>query len=197
VHQRLPSARERLLDATDLLFEEGVVGTPVDVLLQHAGVSPATMYAHFGSKDGLVAEALRRRLQQWDSTWTACVAAAGTPEERLLAVFDALRDFRRNRRGARWCAFLGTAAELGQADSHLREAIDADTGLLRSRLRELAVPVAGDGAAELAEQLLLVVTGALAMALRDPDPFAHIERGRRIARALVRHNSGRSRRPEL
>jgi len=189
----MPSARERLLDAADLLFEEGVVGTPVDVLLRRAGVAPATMYAHFGSKDGLVTEALRRRLQQWDSTWVACLATASTPEGRLLAVFDALRDYRRNRRGARWCAFLGAAAELGQADDDLREAIEADTELLRSRLRELAVPVAGDGADELAEQLLLVVTGALAMALRDPDPLAHIERGRRIASALVPHTStGRS-----
>lgn len=185
MNQRIPNARERLLDATDLLFEEGVVGTPVDVLLKHAGVAPATMYAHFGSKDGLVAEALRRRLQQWDSIWAASIASAGTPEERLLAVFDALGDYRRNRRGARWCAFLGTAAELGQADDDLRAAIEADTGLLRSRLRELAVPVAAEGADELAEQLLLVVTGALAMALRDPDPFVHLERGRWIAAALV------------
>ena len=182
----MPSVRERLLDATDLLFEEGVVGTPVDVLLRRAGVSPATMYAHFGSKDGLVAEALRRRLQQWDSTWIACIAAATSPEGRLLAVFDALRDYRRSRRGPRWCAFLGTAAELGQADDHLRQAIEADTELLRGRLRELAVPVAGDGADELAERLLLVITGALAMALRDPDPLAHIERARQIASALFR-----------
>src|SRR5690606_18505157 len=58
-----PPARDRLLDAAEsVLFSHGIRATPVDELLRQAEVSPATMYAHFGSKDALVAQALRRRL---------------------------------------------------------------------------------------------------------------------------------------
>ena len=56
--ERRRPARERLLAAADeLMFVEGVVLTPVDVILRRAGASPATLYANFGNKDGLIAAA--------------------------------------------------------------------------------------------------------------------------------------------
>ncbi|MEP7091694.1 MAG: TetR/AcrR family transcriptional regulator, partial [Nocardioidaceae bacterium] len=60
------STRTRLLDAADeLCFTQGVVNTPVDTILERAGVSPATLYRAYGSKEGLVAAALDRRHRQW------------------------------------------------------------------------------------------------------------------------------------
>ena len=178
-------ARDRLLDAADeLLFSEGVTSTPVDTVLSRAGVAPATLYAHFGSKEGLVVEALRRRLARWDETWAAAVARADDDEGRLLAVFDAMADFRGQSATARWCAFLGTAAEHAHPSTELADALSADTRLLRRRLRELAEPVAGDRAAEVADQLVLVVTGTLATMLRQ-SPRTAMARGRAVATALV------------
>ncbi|WP_447644109.1 TetR/AcrR family transcriptional regulator [Nocardioides zeae] len=106
------STEKKLLDAADrLLFRRGVVATPVDEVLALAGVSPATLYRAFGSKDGLLVAALERRLDDWLATWEAAVAAAPDDEGRLLAVLDALEEFRARPDGARWCAFLGSAAE--------------------------------------------------------------------------------------
>lgn len=188
------STEKKLLDAADrLLFRRGVVATPVDEVLALAGVSPATLYRAFGSKDGLLVAALERRLDDWLATWEAAVAAAPDDEGRLLAVLDALEEFRARPDGARWCAFLGSAAEHADPPPALAAALARDTAELRTRLRALAVPVAGEAGAErLAEALLLVVSGDLAMRLRDGD--AASSAAREVAAAVVasaRHETGR------
>jgi AcrR family transcriptional regulator len=157
----------RLLDAADeLVFTRGAVATPVDAILERAGASPATLYRAYGSKEGLIAAALDRRQRSWLETWDAAVASARDDRARLLAVFDALEHFRGRPHGARWCAFLGTAAEYAEPSPVLAAAIQRDTDDLRERLTTLAAPVAGPDAGALAEALLLVVSGDLAMRLR-------------------------------
>lgn len=175
----------RLLDAADaLLFTRGAVTTPVDEVLRRAGASPATLYRLYGSKEGLIAAALDRRQQAWVAVWEAAIERAEGHRARLLAVFDALDEFRREPGGARWCAFLGTAAEYAAPSAPLAAAIQRDTDDLRRRLTDLAGPVAGADAAELAEDLLLVVSGDLAMRLRD-GRAAEPGRARAVAGALV------------
>ncbi|QDH11085.1 TetR/AcrR family transcriptional regulator [Nocardioides dongxiaopingii] len=161
----------KLLDAADeLLFTHGVAATPVDAILARAGVSPATLYRAYGSKDGLVAAALDRRHRVWLEVWDAAVARAADDRARLLAVLDALDAFRARPDGARWCAFLGTAAEHADPVPAVAAALGRETDALRARLTELAVPVAGERAALLAEELMLVVTGELGMRLRGGSP---------------------------
>jgi AcrR family transcriptional regulator len=90
-------ARERLLDAAEELFyAHGIAATGVDAVLRRAGASPATLYAHFAGKDGLVAAYLERRHERWRSTWDAVLARTEDPDDRLLSVFDALARFRRD-----------------------------------------------------------------------------------------------------
>lgn len=175
----------RLLDAADeLLFDRGVVATPVDAILERAGVSPATLYRAYGSKEGLVAATLDRRQRDWLESWDEAVARAPDDLSRLLAVFDALDYFQVRPHAARWCAFLGTAAEYAEAPPVLAAAIRRDTDDLRTRLTALAEPLVGPGAAELAEQVLLVFSGHLAMRLRSDGP-TDTSVARRIAEAVV------------
>ena len=180
-----PSARDRLLDAAEsVLFSHGIRATPVDELLRRAEVSPATMYAHFGSKDALVAQALRRRLTDWQRVWDAHVLAASDDASRLLALFDALAAYRESR-GARWCAFLATAAEHSAGEGEIADAVVADTALLAERLLHLARPVAAGHAQELADEVLLVYNGTLASFLRGaPDDAVAV--GRRLAESAAR-----------
>lgn len=105
----------------------------------------------------------------WLETWDAAVARSADDVERLLAVFDALAAFRDEPRGSRWCAFLGAAAEYADPPPEVASAVRADTEGMRARLTALARPVAGAAADELAERLLLVVSGDLAMRLRERD----------------------------
>jgi AcrR family transcriptional regulator len=186
-----PSSEKKILDAADdLFFTNGIAATPVDAVLARAGVSAATLYRGYRSKEALVAAALARRHHEWLATWDAAVAGHDEPGPRLLAVFDALDDFRARPDGARWCAFLASAAEYAEPPADVAEAVRADTATLRDRLTELARPLVGGRAAELAESLLLVVTGDLAMRLREPGRDTTTARA--IAAALVASAAGTS-----
>jgi AcrR family transcriptional regulator len=183
-----PPARERLLDAAeDLAATQGVTATPVDVILDRAQVSPATLYAHFGNKEGLVTEALRRRLARWAATWQECIDEAGTPEEKLLALFPALSRHRRSLTPSRWCVFLGVAAETPRPGRDLADTLAADTQLLTQRLEDLATALVDDGrAGMLARQITLIYTGVLGMILRGSEVEIATAEGRRIAALAVR-----------
>lgn len=178
------STEAKLLDAAEeLFFTRGIAATPVDAVLARAGVSAATLYRGYPSKEALVAAALDRRHRAWIDCWEHAIAGQETPERRLLAVFDALDAFRSRPDGARWCAFLASAAEYATAPPEVAVAVERDTSTLRDRLTQLAEPVVGADADELAEQLLLVVTGALAMRLRARG--TDTQRARRVAARLL------------
>lgn len=187
--QRIP-ARTRLLEAADrVLFERGIRDTPVDELLRQAEVSAATLYAHFGSKDALVAEALRVRLADWRAVWDQHIVAADNDLDRLLAVFDALASYRGDQRHpSRWCAFLAAATELPEAAEEISEVLTGDTALLADRLLHLSRPLAGERAQDLADEVLLAYSGALTGFLRG-SPRSPIDAGRRLAHAAARAHS--------
>ncbi len=178
------STESKLLDAADeLFFTRGIAATPIDAVIESAGVSAATLYRGYPSKEALVAAALERRHREWLGTWDEAIAAQDTAEGRLLAIFDALDAFRTRPVGSRWCAVLGSAAEYADPPAEVQRAIQRDTETMRSRLAELATAVDARRADELAEQLLLVVTGDLAMRLRSPGQSTRTARG--IATALL------------
>ncbi|WP_413316718.1 helix-turn-helix domain-containing protein [Agrococcus sp. 1P02AA] len=211
MHAARPAARERLLHAADrLLFDRGIRATPVDEVLREAGVAAATLYAHFGTKDGLVAAALEARLRDWREIWDRHVLAAADDTGRMLAIFDALEDYRSGVRGAsaraggspapavaalpaaqpsvhepaRWCAFLAASAELRDAPAPVAAVLADDTALLDERLLRLAQPLAPSRARELADAVQLAYSGTLAAFLRGT-PEEPIAVGRRLARAAI------------
>jgi AcrR family transcriptional regulator len=182
------SARERLLEAADQLFyAQGIAATGVDAVVQRAGASPATLYAHFGGKDGLVAAYLERRHHRWRATWDAVLVEAEDPVDRLLSVLDALVLFRQREGATRGCAVLAAAAELPAADHPARAWIEADTSLLHRRLHELATAAGADDPHALVAELVLIYDGTLAAYARaatDPMPAA-----RELARDAIRRHS--------
>lgn len=137
--------RERLLDSADaLLFVHGVISTPVDRILKNAQASPPSLYSHFGSKEGLIAAALRRRLYIWTEVWNAEIAAADSPQGRALALWDALSTYQGEHMTERWCAFSGAAAAIEHPSAQLQEVLDEETQLLRTRLLAAAREITGE-----------------------------------------------------
>ncbi len=179
-------ARERLLAAADeLMFVDGVVLTPVDVILRRAGASPATLYSNFGNKDGLIASALERRLADWTEAWDEAIAAAESPTDRLLAIFPALRSYQRYRLNERWCAFSGTAAATGRPSPEVQRLLDAEDLLLHSRIEAFAADVVpGERAVRLADEVVVAYLGAITGMLRGDQERA-ISAGERTALHLV------------
>lgn len=61
--QNLKDTRERILDAAELMFmQHGYDGTSMRLVTSEAGVNLAAANYHFGSKEALMEEVLRRRL---------------------------------------------------------------------------------------------------------------------------------------
>ncbi|GGB43062.1 hypothetical protein GCM10011492_37500 [Flexivirga endophytica] len=179
--------RDRLLDAADeVLFMDGSVSTPVDVILRRAGASPPSLYSHFGNKEGLITAALQRRLRVWTAVWDDEISRATTDAGRLLALWPALRVYQRDHLTERWCAFSGAAAAIPQPSAQLTTVLTEETQLLRDRLLEHSRLLAGRRAKSLASALFIAYTGTMATMLREQYQVA-IDEGEASAKALVSH----------
>jgi AcrR family transcriptional regulator len=181
--------RDRILDAAEnLFFHEGITTTGVDRVATQAGVAIVTLYKHFGSKDNLLREVLTRRLHAWTRHWDDAVAAAPCPQERLMAIFDAVETFRASSGPTQWCCFLATASERPTPGDGLGdpvfELIHQDTQLVTERLAELAREARCQDPATVAATLLLLYNGVLASLLRGA-PSDPITLARITARLLI------------
>ena len=104
----------------------------------------------------------------------------------MLALFDALVEFRRSSGTTQWCCFLATASERPRAagDDPVLGLVEADTTALVTRLREL-VDAAGVADPEgTVARLLLVYNGALASLLRGA-PADPLTEARAVADAIL------------
>jgi AcrR family transcriptional regulator len=110
-----PGARERILDTVYELFSRrGIRAVGIEEVIERASVAKATLYRHFPSKDELVLAFLQQREQRWTLDWVEAEARRGgsTPEEQLLAIFDAFDGwFRRDDFEA--CSFINVMLEMG------------------------------------------------------------------------------------
>lgn len=171
-----PAARERLLVAADELFYgHGIATTGVDAVLDRADVSIASLYRHFGSKDGLVAAYLERREERWNARWAAARDQASTPDGRVLALFDALRTWTDEQPDSRGCALLAALAQLPPGHPAAVAARGHKQGLWERVHGLVAAVVDDDRVDSVTEQVVLAYEGALsrlAVAGPSPDPVA-------------------------
>src|SRR4029078_1131625 len=106
-----PSPRERLLAASDELFYRGGVhSTGIDAVIEKAGVAKGSLYYIFRGDEQPGAAYLRGRLDAWRERVDAAQAGIDDPEEKILAVFDAIADYV-SLREFRGSTFVNAAAE--------------------------------------------------------------------------------------
>lgn len=181
----------RLLDAaSELFFEEGFGPTAVDRIVERSGVSKPTLYAHFTSKDALLAAALERRHAQRVNTLDAWVrAASADPTEQLLSVFDWLAEWHGTGE-PRGCAFVNAAAELADPAHPAREVARRQKRWMRDYLADLATAAGLSRPARLGADLMLLVDGANARVLVEGD-LAAARDARRVAAVLIEESRGR------
>jgi AcrR family transcriptional regulator len=176
--------RERILEtAYELFSRRGVRDVGVDEVIAHAGVAKATLYAHYPSKDDLVLAFLEEREQRWT---VAFVVTEGqrrgtTPEEQLLAIFDAFDEwFHRDDFEA--CSFVKLLLEMGAEHTAGRASI-RHLDNIRSILHGLAQEAGLREADSFARSLQLLMEGSIvAAAAGDADAA---QRAKAMARTLI------------
>jgi AcrR family transcriptional regulator len=179
------AARERILDAaSDLFYREGFRAAGIDTIVARAGVAKMTLYHHFPSKDELVVAFLRRRDERWRCWFGAAVERrAATPRERLLAAFDALEEWFASP-DFRGCAFINAAAEFPDPEHPARQAVLEHKQQVRAYLHQLSIETGLSDADALAQQLLILMEGAIVTAVIEGGAAA-AQGARRAAAVLL------------
>ena len=158
----LTPAGERILTAASKLFyEQGIRTVGVDTIASVADVTKKTLYDRFGSKDRLIAAYLERRNLVWHAFLDEQLAARApsTPEEVILALFDALTDWLAGSRNG--CGFINASVELAAPDHPAMPVIVGQKQWMRSEFEAQARLAGMADPGELADRLLLLHEGAL------------------------------------
>jgi TetR/AcrR family transcriptional repressor of nem operon len=160
----------RIVEAAARAFRErGVEPVAIADVMRAAGLTHGGFYAHFSSKDALVAEATSRGLA--DSRREFLVAAAeANPQAPLREIIRRYVSRAHRDRPAEGCALPALAAEVAREPDEVRRAF---TAALEEFLAQLMEYVPGDTAEARRDAALALASGmagavALARAVEDP-----------------------------
>jgi AcrR family transcriptional regulator len=150
-----------LAAAAKLFYAEGIHAVGVDRVVSEAGVAKTTLYAHFASKEVLVAAYLQDSSDAWFTALEPHLknAAGGGPVAHLLAIFDHLL-VATTQPGFRGCPFINASAEYPH-EPLVSEVVRRHRGRLRSTFRHYLTAAGATDVDSLAEALIGVWEGAL------------------------------------
>jgi AcrR family transcriptional regulator len=163
------SPKERLLEtASGLFYSEGIHSVGVDRLVSEAGVTRATFYRHFPTKEALVEAYLRTADQRLRANVENALEGQD-PQQALEALLDLIGQ-RTNAAGFRGCQFINAAAEYPDGTHPVHVAVADHRAWFRRVAIEIARKVGHPNPDEAGEFLVLLHDGALVTAeLDDPE----------------------------
>lgn len=163
--------RERLVRAASRLFYyEGVRAVGVERLIAEAGVTKATFYRHFASKDDLVVAYLLTK----DAYYKAVaepLAAQYPPAEAIDLIFEAIAEHARER-GFRGSPFMNAATEYPDAGHPVRGLVTSHRDWIRALLQDLLTRLGHADPDSAAGALLMLYDGAMAAGYLDDSTAA-------------------------
>jgi len=136
VEKRPSEARERLLStASELFYREGIHSVGVDRVVLTAGVTRATFYRHFPSKEDLVEAYLAREDSAIRRFVSEVLARETSPDELLELIIQGIADDVTYNH-TRGCPFINASAEYPDPESPVRIAIRAHRSWFHRTLAE-------------------------------------------------------------
>jgi AcrR family transcriptional regulator len=191
---RKTNTEQKILDtAAGLFHRHGLRGVGVDQVIAESGVAKSTLYAHFRTKDDLIAAYLQRTDDSWMQQLQAAAEAAGPdPAEQVMGLFDALlASF--DRHGFFGCPFISAAVE-AEPGSKAHAATSAHTRRRQEWLTGLSATAGAAEPAALAAHLGLLIDGALASGRLLQDRTV-VDSAKASARAAVHAHTAQSTTP--
>lgn len=156
-----PAARRVLDAAARLFYDRGIHAVGVDLIAAEAGVTKKTIYDRFGSKEQIVVEYLAGRDERWRAFLAERLKAAPPdPATRVLAVFDASRDWMRDS-SPRGCSMVNAHAEISDPAHRAHRIITGQKEWMLDLLTGLARQLSPSEAEQLGQTLMLLHEGAL------------------------------------
>ncbi|UVL81495.1 TetR/AcrR family transcriptional regulator [Pseudomonas sp. B21-028] len=157
--------RDIILDVAEkLIYKSGIAATGMDLLVKTAGVSRKSVYRYFANKDDLILAALKRRDERWMHWFSTEVDKAPTPTARLYNLFAVLKGWF-DSDGFRGCAFINTSGETGDPQDPVRQLAKLHKQKLLDYVTRLCIEQGVEDPEALARQLLILIDGAITVAL--------------------------------
>ncbi|QIQ22013.1 TetR/AcrR family transcriptional regulator [Zophobihabitans entericus] len=164
----MKSAKDKILDAASTLFYNyGITSTGINTITDKASVAKMSLYNNFPAKSDLVLAYIQARHQEWLDLYAKRVAKTHSPQEGILAVFDAYQDHAEfaYENGFRGCGLLNAAAEFPANSPErllIKEHKDEVENILVGHLTELIVDK--QKVSHLALLLAFILEGSIAKA---------------------------------
>ena len=180
--------RDKILaTAEQLIYQNGIHATGMDLLVKTSGVARKSIYRYFATKDEVAAAALNVRDVRWMAWFSSEANKAATPEARVLRMFDVLTGWFESEE-FRGCAFINTAGEIGDADDPIRLIAKLHKQKLFDYALSLCEQLAIEQPAMLAKQLLILMDGAITLA-RVMGDFSAADSAKDVAQLLLERAS--------
>jgi AcrR family transcriptional regulator len=185
VARPISAAKVRLLEvADDLFYSDGIHTVGIDRIIATAGVTKATFYKQYGSKDNLILDYIVGRSTAVRRLLMSVVEDGRSPADALRWNVTTVLD-NMSRPGFRGCPFLNAASEFPNRDHPVRLAIAEHREwyqeFLTEQLKLVGHPYPGDGA----DELYLLRDGALSCAYSGDPVAAQTAYERGAARILA------------
>ncbi len=168
-----PSKRDELVrKALAIFYRDGFHATGMDALVAETGISKTTMFKHFRTKDDLILAVLHFRDETFRNWFFRKLDEVdASPKERLLAVFDILKDWF-GEPDYRGCMFIKACAEFQNPGHPANVQSTEHKRLLQRAILKLAQEAGAKDPEQLSRQLMLLKEGAIVAAQMgfDPDP---------------------------
>jgi TetR/AcrR family transcriptional repressor of nem operon len=117
------STRRRIVAAASAAIRErGLEAPSVSQVMGEAGLTVGGFYAHFDSRDSMVAEALAQTLHEQLARWLAFLPPGSPAERRRLTARAYLSRSHRDT-GAERCPIPAIASEIERADPRVRAVV--------------------------------------------------------------------------
>ena len=186
---RKEETRERILRAAArAIRKHGYEGVGIADVMKEAGLTHGGFYAHFESRDALLAAAADQEGVESTEYLTRAIAAA-KPGQELTALVDAYLSDGHVAAPEQGCAVAAAGSEVPRQEAQVRRAasrrIKDFIGLIERQFPEWGKSAAHDKAMGIAATLVGSVV--LARAVDDPQLSKRI---RKAARELIRASAG-------
>jgi AcrR family transcriptional regulator len=153
-----------LQTAEQLIYSNGIHAMGMDLLVRTSGVARKSIYRYYATKDEVAVQALSVRDERWMHWFRSETDKAMTPEARILKMFSVLKSWFESE-GFRGCAFINTAGEIGDPADPIRQLAKAHKQKLLDYALELCEQLNAEHPETLAKQLLILIDGAITLAL--------------------------------